>query len=76
MGYSRRLFQNLKSSANGYSKTILEVDIEGCLDKVNHKKLMSLVTLPGTARKFLWTALKAGVLKERDTTFIVRHKEE
>ena len=65
-----RLFQNLKSNANGYTKSILEVDIEGCFDTINHEKLMSLVTLPGTARKFLWTALKAGVLKERDTTFV------
>lgn len=65
-----RLFQNLKSNANGYSKTILELDIEGCFDNINHEKLMSLVTLPGSARKFLWTALRAGILKERDRTFI------
>ena len=31
-----RLFQNLKRSANGYTKSILEMDIEGCFDNINH----------------------------------------
>jgi hypothetical protein len=31
---------------------------------------MSMVTLPGTAKKFLWTALRKGVLRERDTTLV------
>jgi group II intron reverse transcriptase/maturase len=65
-----RLFQNLKSNCNGYKKTILELDIEGCFDNINHEKLMSLVTLPGVAKKFLRSALRAGVLKERDKTLV------
>jgi group II intron reverse transcriptase/maturase len=63
-----RIFQNLKSNAHGYAKRILELDIEGCFDNINHEKLMSLVTLPGAATKFLWSALRAGVLRERETT--------
>lgn len=63
-----RLFQNLKSSANGHTKNILELDIEGCFDNINHQKLLELVTLPGVAKKFLRSALEAGVLKERDKT--------
>jgi RNA-directed DNA polymerase len=65
-----RLFQNLKSNCNGYKKTIVELDIKGCFDNINHEKLMSLVNLPGTARKFLRSALVAGVLKERDKTLV------
>jgi group II intron reverse transcriptase/maturase len=65
-----RLFQNLKSSANGYQKTILELDIEGCFDNISHQAMLSLVTLPGTAKKFLRSALEAGVLNERDKTLV------
>ena len=65
-----RLFQNLKSNCNGYKKTILELDIEGCFDNINHQKLMSLVTLPTVAKKFIRSALEAGVLKERDKTLV------
>jgi group II intron reverse transcriptase/maturase len=63
-----RLFQNLRSNVKGYTKSILELDIKSCFDEINHQKLMSLVTLPGAARKFLRSALTAGVLKERDKT--------
>ena len=65
-----RLFQNLKSNCNGYKKTILELDIEGCFDNINHEKMMSLSPLPGAAKKFLRSALEAGVLKERDKTLV------
>ena len=65
-----RLFQNLKSNSNGYKKTILELDIKGCFDNISHDKMMELATLPGAAKKFLKTALEAGVLKERDKTLV------
>lgn len=65
-----RLFQNLKSNCNGHKKTILEVDIEGCFDNINHDKIMELSTLPGAAKRFLKSALVAGVLKERDKTLV------
>jgi len=64
------LFQNLKSNCNGYKKTILELDIKGCFDNISHEKMMSSTILPGTAKKFLRTALQAGVLKERDRTLV------
>jgi group II intron reverse transcriptase/maturase len=63
-----RLFQNLKSNCNGQNKTILKLDIEGCFDNISHEKMMELTTLPGVAKKFLRSALEAGVLKERDKT--------
>jgi len=65
-----RLFQNLKSNCKGYEKMILELDIEGCFDNISHEKMMSLTTLPGIAKKFLRSALEAGVLKERDKTLV------
>jgi RNA-directed DNA polymerase len=65
-----RLFQNLKFNCNGFNKTILELDIEGCFDNIEHEKLISLVTLPGAAKKVIRQALKAGVLHERDKTLV------
>ena len=57
-----RLFQNLKASPNGSIKRILELDIEGCFDNINHQVMLNLYTLPGVAKKFLRSALEAGVL--------------
>lgn len=65
-----RLFQNLKSNFNGFKKTILKLDIKGCFDNISHEKMMNLSTLPGSAKRFLRSALKAGVLKERDKTLV------
>ena len=64
------LFQNLKSNSNGFKKTILELDIEGCFDNISHEKMLSLTILPGVVKKFLRSALEAGVLKEYDKTFV------
>jgi len=62
-----RIYQNLKSNSLGYTKRILEVNIAECFDNIDHSKLMSLVTLPGVAMRFLWSALKTGVLRKRET---------
>jgi len=64
----KAIFFNLNSNSKGYEKTILEIDIEKCFDKINHDKLMSLILLPEPARKIIKSALKAGVLKERTET--------
>jgi retron-type reverse transcriptase len=60
------IFNNLNSAANGYRKTIVEIDINKCFDNINHKKLMSLVILPGGLKNVVISALKAGVLTERE----------
>ena len=62
------LFNNLKSSSNGYQKTIVEIDISKCFDNINHEKLMSLIILPSGLKSVLKSALKAGILTERDKT--------
>jgi len=65
-----RLFQNLRSNCNGSQKTILELDIQGCFDNINHDAILSKTILPGVAQKFLRSALVAGVLQERDATLV------
>lgn len=62
------IFLNLKSNVNGHTKSILELDIEKCFDKIDHDKLMSLIILPDSAKRFVRSSLKAGVLKERIRT--------
>lgn len=62
------IFLNLQSTSNGYNKSILELDIEKCFDKINHNKLMSMIKLPRHSKNFIWSALRAGVLNERVIT--------
>lgn len=64
----KTIFINLNSNGNGHKKTILELDIEKCFDKINHDKLLSLILLPDTAKRVIRKALEAGVLKERIKT--------
>lgn len=64
----KAMFNNLNSSSNGYRKTIVEIDITKCFDNINHNKLMSLVILPKGLKELLRSALKAGVLTEREKT--------
>jgi RNA-directed DNA polymerase len=64
------IFINLKSDANGHKKRILELDIEKCLDKINHEKLLSLINFPQTGKDIIKSALEAGVLNERMKTLV------
>ena len=63
-----RIYLNLQSTSNGYTKSILELDIEKCFDKIDQNKLMSMIHLPKRAKDVLWSALRAGVLNERQIT--------
>jgi group II intron reverse transcriptase/maturase len=61
----RQVFNNLNGgSAKGISKRILELDIEKCFDKIDHKFLMQSVQLPKAAKNGLFRAIKAGVRGE------------
>ncbi len=55
------LFNNLRSYANGKEKSILELDIEKCFDRIDHATLMSKVIAPQTIKTGLWRCLKAGL---------------
>jgi RNA-directed DNA polymerase len=58
------IFDNLNSLKKGISKRILELDIEKCFDKIDHKFLMQSVQLPKTAKQGIFRAIKAGVRGE------------
>lgn len=58
------LFVNLNSNANGISKKVLELDIEKCFDRIDHKALMIKIIAPYSAKIGLWRCLKIGVNPE------------
>lgn len=58
------LFSNLRSTANGKDKYILELDIEKCFDRIAHNSLMARVTAPQSIKQGLWKCLKTGVNPE------------
>lgn len=60
----RVIFLNLRSHAKGFSKKILELDIEKCFDKIDHADLMERVIAPKSIKQGLWRCLKAGVKPE------------
>ncbi|PSB05407.1 RNA-dependent DNA polymerase [Pleurocapsa sp. CCALA 161] len=64
----KKLFHNLRSQSHGITKSILEMDIEKCFDQINHRFLMSQISLPPQAKQALWKALKAGVQTEFPTS--------
>lgn len=55
------IFNQLKANAKGKQKRILELDLERCFDKIDHKFLMQSVQLPRAAQQGLLSAIKAGV---------------
>nr|YP_010338800.1 putative reverse transcriptase/maturase [Glaucosphaera vacuolata]UNJ18750.1 putative reverse transcriptase/maturase [Glaucosphaera vacuolata] len=61
----QNIFTNLKRNANGYTKSILQLNISKCFDKIDHKKLMSLIHVPKIIKNIIKLVLKAGTLKER-----------
>lgn len=64
----KRLFIALNSNGNGISKTVLEMDIEKCFDRINHEAIMSRIQLPEAAQRGLRRAIKAGVRGEFPTS--------
>lgn len=60
----KRLFAALNSQGKGITKTILEMDIEKCFDRISHEAIMSKVQLPEAAQTGLRRAIKAGVRGE------------
>jgi group II intron reverse transcriptase/maturase len=54
------IFSTTNSTAIKFSGKILELDIEKCFDKIDHKKLMQEICLPKQYKMGIWRALKAG----------------
>jgi retron-type reverse transcriptase len=59
-----RLFKALNSRVNGKDKTILEMDIEKCFDRISHQTILEKTPLPASAMKGLKKAIIAGVKGE------------
>ena len=57
----RQLFNNLNSGVNGINKRVLELDIEKCFDRINHKAILDRVISPEYIQRGLHRCLKAGV---------------
>ncbi|WP_338085895.1 reverse transcriptase domain-containing protein [Gloeocapsopsis dulcis] len=58
------IFNQLKANAKGTRNRILELDIEKCFDKIDHKFLMQSVQIPRAAKLGIFRAIKAGVRGE------------
>lgn len=58
------LFLNLNSRVNGSIKRVLELDIEKCFDRIDHKAMMERMIAPQAIKQGLWRCLKAGVNPE------------
>jgi group II intron reverse transcriptase/maturase len=56
------IFNQTKSQATRFSGKILELDIEKCFDRIDHKYLMQTICLPKQYKMGVWKALKAGVM--------------
>src|SRR5919109_2864372 len=56
------IFLSTQSNQINFSGKILELDIEKCFDRIDHKYLMQTVCLPKQYKKGVWKALKAGVM--------------
>lgn len=54
------VFLNLSASARGITKRILELDIEKCFDRIEHKHLMSMIIAPNAIKIGIWRCLKSG----------------
>ena len=58
------LFLNLRSSAKGIDKRVIELDIEKCFDRINHSAIMDRLIAPLSIRQGIFRCLKAGVNPE------------
>jgi len=58
------VFNNLTSLVDGHNKRVIELDIEKCFDRINHKAIMTNIIAPQQIKTGLWRCLKAGVSPE------------
>ena len=56
----KKMFHNLRSPSNGINKRVLEIDIEKCFDRINHKAILDKVTAPEFIISGLRRCLKSG----------------
>jgi RNA-directed DNA polymerase len=54
------LFINLRSSSNGISKRVIEIDIKKCFDRINHSAILDNLIAPMGLKRDINRCLKAG----------------
>jgi group II intron reverse transcriptase/maturase len=59
---AKDIFTTTNSNATKFSEKILELDIEKCFDRIDHKYQMQTICLPKQYKMGVWRALKAGVM--------------
>src|SRR5919106_947811 len=55
------IFLSTRSIATNFSGKVLELDVEKCFDRIDHKYQMQTICLPKQYKMGVWRALKAGV---------------
>jgi len=60
----KHLFDQLNSHSNGIKKRVIELDIEKCFDRINHKSIMERLIAPMGIKLGIFRCLKAGVNPE------------
>lgn len=58
------LFLNLRSDAKGIDKRVIELDIEKCFDRINHRSIMEQLIAPRGIKTGIFRCLKTGVNPE------------
>ncbi|MCL1476001.1 group II intron reverse transcriptase/maturase [Argonema antarcticum] len=58
------LFLNLRSTTNGITKRVIELDIEKCFDRISHKAIMDRLIAPTNIKEGIFRCLKAGINPE------------
>jgi RNA-directed DNA polymerase len=54
------IFSNLNSKSNGFSKRVIELDIEKCFDRINHSTILDKMIAPQFIKRGISSCLKAG----------------
>ncbi|WP_365975522.1 reverse transcriptase domain-containing protein [Moorena sp. SIO4G3] len=57
----RQIFNNLSSSSNGWKKSVIELDIKKCFDRISHTAIMERLIAPYGISIGIFRCLKAGV---------------
>jgi RNA-directed DNA polymerase len=60
----QQVSQNMKASANGISKRVIELDIEKCFDRISHSSIMENLIAPKNLKIGIFRCLKAGTNPE------------
>lgn len=58
------MFDHLRSHCNGINKRVIELDIEKCFDRINHKAILDRLIAPQAIKHGIYRCLKSGINPE------------